>query len=154
MPYLRCLPCFNWQPHKLFLPWTFLLDIEMKDHLLLRKLRIWLNWGLNFILTTSSCLESKGVCQKPCTTALASHIWRRQTSCRKHWDWSPVFITLVYQLNSYRLRVLNVLLICYPHACTWNNSLKMNETKAKHTDVRERSTAVTTALLILKPDTF
>lgn len=51
MPYLRCLPCFNWQPHKLLVPWTFLLDIEMKDHLLLRKLRIWLNWGLNFILT-------------------------------------------------------------------------------------------------------
>lgn len=56
---------------------------------------------------------------------------KRQTSCWGSVEiGAPVFITLVYRLNS-RLpplsSVLNVPLICSSCACTWNNSLKMNE---------------------------
>lgn len=43
---------------------------------------------------------------------------------------APVFITLVYRLNSHLPplpSVLNVPLICFPCARTWNNCLKMNE---------------------------
>lgn len=56
---------------------------------------------------------------------------KRQTSCWRSVEiGAPVFITLVYRLNSHLpplSSVLNVPLICSSCACTWNNSLKMNE---------------------------
>lgn len=74
-------------------------------------------------------------CKRHSPRVGATLMRKRQTSCGKSVEiGAPVFITLVYRLNSHLPplpSVLNVPLICSPCACTWNNCLKMNERETK-----------------------